>query len=40
MIKQILDIGTPSIEALPVNIRVIDGLFQSFAVRAAGFSIG
>lgn len=36
----ILDIGTPSIEAIPLNVRVIDGLFQSFAVRAAGFSIG
>ncbi|BGP28598.1 hypothetical protein JCM10296v2_000334 [Rhodotorula toruloides] len=35
----ILDIGNPEIEALPTRVRVLDGLFQAFAVRAAGFSI-
>ncbi|GAA6053434.1 hypothetical protein JCM3770_005164 [Rhodotorula araucariae] len=35
----VLDLGNPVIEELPVNTRVIDGLFQAFAVRAAGFSI-
>ncbi|GAA5828114.1 hypothetical protein JCM11251_002595 [Rhodosporidiobolus azoricus] len=35
----ILDIGNPVIEAIPVGTRIIDGLFQAFAVRAAGFAI-
>ncbi|GEM06129.1 potassiumion transporter [Rhodotorula toruloides] len=35
----ILDIGNPEIEALPTGVRVIDGLLQACAVRAAGFSI-
>ncbi|BGP36458.1 hypothetical protein JCM10449v2_000359 [Rhodotorula kratochvilovae] len=35
----VLDLGNKVIEELPVNTRVIDGLFQAFAVRAAGFSI-
>ncbi|GAA5879171.1 hypothetical protein JCM8547_001603 [Rhodosporidiobolus lusitaniae] len=35
----VLDIGNPVIEAIPTGVRVIDGLFQAFAVRAAGFSI-
>ncbi|GAA5892072.1 hypothetical protein JCM6882_005687 [Rhodosporidiobolus microsporus] len=35
----ILDIGNPVIEAIPVGTRIIDGLFQAFAVRAAGFGI-
>ncbi|GAA5980852.1 hypothetical protein JCM10908_003891 [Rhodotorula pacifica] len=35
----ILDIGTTVVEALPTGVRVIDGLFQAFAVRAAGFAI-
>ncbi|GAA6035920.1 hypothetical protein JCM8097_005165 [Rhodosporidiobolus ruineniae] len=35
----VLDIGNPVIEEIPVGTRVIDGLFQAFAVRAAGFSI-
>lgn len=35
----VLDIGTPSIEELPVGTRIAAGLFQSVAVRAAGFSI-
>lgn len=35
----ILDIGNIVIEAIPTGVRVIDGLFQAFAVRAAGFVI-
>jgi Trk-type K+ transport system membrane component len=35
----VFDIGTASIEALPVGVRIVSGLFQSIAVRAAGFAI-
>ncbi|GAA5951506.1 hypothetical protein JCM21900_001587 [Sporobolomyces salmonicolor] len=35
----ILDIGNPDIESIPTGTRVLDGLFQGTAVRAAGFSI-
>lgn len=35
----ILDIGNDAIETIPLGTRFIDGLFQSFAVRAAGFGI-
>ncbi|GAA6063846.1 hypothetical protein JCM10212_003593 [Sporobolomyces blumeae] len=35
----ILDIGNDAIEAIPLGTRFIDGLMQSFAVRAAGFAI-
>lgn len=35
----ILDIGIPTIAAIPLNIRVLSGLFQSIAVRASGFAI-
>jgi hypothetical protein len=35
----VLDTGTPVIEALPVGTRINAGLFQSLAVRAAGFAI-
>ncbi|TFK50964.1 TrkH-domain-containing protein [Heliocybe sulcata] len=34
----VLDIGTPEIQAVPVGTRVIVGLLQATAVRAAGFS--
>ncbi|KAF5393461.1 hypothetical protein D9757_000476 [Collybiopsis confluens] len=33
------DIGTPTIEAIPVGVRILAGLFQAIAVRAAGFAI-
>lgn len=36
---QVLDIGNPVIEAWSVGQRTFDGLFQSIAVRAAGFQI-
>jgi Trk-type K+ transport system membrane component len=37
---EILNIGNPKIDGiLPVNVRVIDGLFQAFAVRSGGFFI-
>ncbi|GAA5922294.1 uncharacterized protein JCM15063_003250 [Sporobolomyces koalae] len=35
----ILDIGNDAIESIPLGTRFLDGLFQSFAVRAAGFAI-
>ncbi|SJX64881.1 related to potassium transporter TRK-1 [Sporisorium reilianum f. sp. reilianum] len=35
----ILDIGNPVIERITLSIRVFDGLFQSIAVRAAGFTV-
>ncbi|GAA5876158.1 hypothetical protein JCM16303_007040 [Sporobolomyces ruberrimus] len=35
----ILDIGNDAIESIPLGTRFIDGLLQSFAVRAAGFAI-
>jgi hypothetical protein len=35
----VLDIGNGEIEALPVGVRMIDGLIQSAAVRSSGFSI-
>jgi len=35
----ILDLGNPVIGAIPAGVRVIDGLFQATAVRAAGFAI-
>jgi len=37
---EILNIGNQALyEALPVNERVIDGLFQAFAVRSGGFYV-
>lgn len=36
---QVLDIGNPTIESWSVGQRIFDGLFQSIAVRAAGFQI-
>ncbi|KAM0720626.1 hypothetical protein Q7P37_004763 [Cladosporium fusiforme] len=37
---EILNIGNPKIDgALPTNVRVIDGLFQAFAVRSGGFFV-
>ena len=35
----VLDIGNPVIESIPVGTRIFDGLFQSIAVRAAGFQV-
>lgn len=35
----ILDIGNPVIESITLSIRIFDGLFQSIAVRAAGFTV-
>ena len=34
----VLDIGNADIEALPIGVRMIDGLIQAAAVRAAGFA--
>lgn len=36
---EILNIGNKYIEAFPIGVRVIDGLFQAFAVRSGGFYI-
>lgn len=36
---EVLNIGNPSVEAIPANFRVLDGLFQALAVRAGGFYI-
>lgn len=36
---QVLDIGNSTIESWSIGQRIFDGLFQSFAVRAAGFQI-
>ncbi|CAK7265741.1 low affinity potassium transporter [Sporothrix epigloea] len=34
----ILDLGTGPVAALPAGIRVLDGIFQAFSTRTAGFS--
>lgn len=36
---EILNIGNEYIDAFPVGVRVIDGLFQAFAVRSGGFYV-
>ncbi|MCO5565338.1 hypothetical protein L7F22_019011 [Adiantum nelumboides] len=36
---QILDLGNATIEGWTIGVRIFDGLFQSIAVRAAGFQI-
>ncbi len=36
---EILNIGNSQINVLPTGIRVIDGLFQAFAVRSGGFYV-
>ncbi|MCJ1309621.1 hypothetical protein MMC25_003281 [Agyrium rufum] len=36
---EILNLGNPLTKTLPVNIRVIDGLFQALAVRSGGFYV-
>lgn len=33
----VLDIGTPAISSIPVGVRILIGLLQATAVRAAGF---
>lgn len=35
----VLDIGNAEIKSLPVGQRMLDGLLQSAAVRAAGFGV-
>ena len=34
-----MDIGNKSVNAIPVKFRVIDGLFQAFAIRSGGFYV-
>jgi Trk-type K+ transport system membrane component len=35
----LLDLGNKAIESIPVGVRVVDGMLQAAAVRAAGFAI-
>jgi Trk-type K+ transport system membrane component len=35
----VLDLSNPSVTAIPAGVRVIDGLLQATAVRAAGFGV-
>ncbi|KAK1636381.1 cation transporter [Colletotrichum phormii] len=39
MAFEVLNIGNPVIEAIPTGARVLDGLFQAFAVRSGGFYV-
>ncbi|CCF40193.1 Na+/K+ transporter [Colletotrichum higginsianum] len=39
MAFEVLNIGNPVIEAIPVGARVLDGLFQALAVRSGGFYV-
>ncbi|KZL69399.1 cation transporter [Colletotrichum incanum] len=39
MAFEVLNIGNPVIEAIPIGARVLDGLFQAFAVRSGGFYV-
>ncbi|KAK5954446.1 hypothetical protein OHC33_004168 [Knufia fluminis] len=36
---EILNLGNPVVESIPPKFRVLDGLFQAFAVRAGGFYV-
>ncbi|CAN8100852.1 unnamed protein product [Discula destructiva] len=36
---EILNLGNPIIDAIPVGPRIIDGLFQAIAVRSGGFYV-
>jgi Cation transport protein len=36
---EILNIGNPVTDAIPTHFRVLDGLFQAFAVRSGGFYV-
>ncbi|GKT41539.1 low-affinity potassium transport protein [Colletotrichum spaethianum] len=39
MAFEVLNIGNPIIESIPIGARVLDGLFQAFAVRSGGFYV-
>ncbi|GKT64982.1 cation transporter [Colletotrichum tofieldiae] len=39
MAFEVLNIGNPVIEAIPIGARVLDGLFQALAVRSGGFYV-
>lgn len=36
---EVLNIGNPVTDAIPAHYRVLDGLFQAFAVRSGGFYV-
>ncbi|EED83408.1 predicted protein, partial [Postia placenta Mad-698-R] len=35
----VLDLGNSAVTSIPIGVRIIDGLLQAVAVRAAGFSV-
>ncbi|KAK2042668.1 TrkH-domain-containing protein [Colletotrichum somersetense] len=39
MAFEVLNIGNPIIESIPIGARVLDGLFQALAVRSGGFYV-
>lgn len=36
---ELLNIGNPTTQSIPPHFRVLDGLFQAFAVRSGGFYV-
>jgi len=36
---EILNFGNPVVESIPTHFRLLDGLFQAFAVRSGGFYV-
>ncbi|KAG9770445.1 TrkH-domain-containing protein, partial [Aureobasidium melanogenum] len=36
---ELLNIGNPTTDSIPAHFRVLDGLFQAFAVRSGGFYV-
>jgi Trk-type K+ transport system membrane component len=36
---EVLNIGNPATDAIPIRYRALDGLFQAFAVRSGGFYV-
>src|SRR5271156_1892645 len=36
---EVLNIGNPTTDVIPPHFRVLDGLFQAFAVRSGGFYV-
>lgn len=36
---ELLNLGNPVIDSIPHGYRVMDGLFQAFAVRSGGFYV-
>jgi Trk-type K+ transport system membrane component len=36
---ELLNIGNPAVQSIPLHFRVLDGLFQALAVRSGGFYV-